>query len=105
MRRADVSPHAFSRDFRQVMLLLLACVSASQACIAVSNQPGSTSKPTPASSAAPAAVALAKEAWLVESFESEQGTSGGFWCAFDSNGLGTQVSPTPFVLAKDGAPP
>jgi hypothetical protein len=41
----------------------------------------------------------------VESFESAQGTSGGFWCAFDQNGLGTHVSPDPFVLTPGGAPP
>ncbi|MES1186152.1 MAG: CIA30 family protein [Myxococcales bacterium] len=41
----------------------------------------------------------------MESFESPQGTSGGFWCAFDQNGLGTQVSPDPFVLTPGGAPP
>jgi hypothetical protein len=46
-----------------------------------------------------------RKAWLVESFESPQGTSGGFWCAFDHNGLGTHVSPDPFVLSPGGAPP
>ena len=57
--------------------------------------------PTPSPKALPAAA----KTWLVETFESPQGTSGGFWCAFDHNGLGTKVSPDPFVLTAGGAPP
>lgn len=41
----------------------------------------------------------------MESFESPSGTSGGIWCAFDRNGLGTEVKPDPFELALGGAPP
>jgi len=41
----------------------------------------------------------------VEDFESPRGKSGGFWCAFDRNGLGTQVTPDPFALTEGGAPP
>jgi hypothetical protein len=41
----------------------------------------------------------------VEDFETSTGNNGGFWCAFDNNGLGTQVSPNPFTLTPGGAPP
>lgn len=57
--------------------------------------------PTPS----PVPIPAAPKTWLVETFESAQGTSGGFWCAFDHNGLGTKVSPDPFVLTPGGAPP
>lgn len=59
--------------------------------------PPASAKPTPPPAPAPF--------WLVEDFESPSGTSGGYWCAFDKNGLGTQVSPDPFVLTPGGAPP
>jgi hypothetical protein len=64
----------------------------------------STPKPKPPTPS-PKPIPAASKAWLVESFESPRGTSGGFWCAFDQNGLGTQVSPDPFVLTPGGAPP
>jgi hypothetical protein len=57
--------------------------------------------PTPA----PKPLPPPAKTWLVESFESPTGTSGGFWCAFDHSGLGTKVSPDPFVLTPGGAPP
>jgi hypothetical protein len=82
------------------MALSLAIVG----CIDASTQPAQKAvpgRPTPS----PKAIPLAAASWLVESFESPQGTSGGFWCAFDHNGLGTKVSPDPFVLAPGGAPP
>jgi hypothetical protein len=94
---------SFFRPLSTLLLAALAPVVLAQGCIAApKNAP---QEPTPTSSAAPPSVALASKPWLVESFESDQGTSGGFWCEFDKNGLGTQVSPVPFVLAKEGAPP
>jgi hypothetical protein len=69
-------------------------VAAVQGCTAA-KAPATAGGPTPTASAAPGAapaVPLAAEPWLVEDFESPGGKSGGFWCAFDKNGLGTQVS-------------
>lgn len=69
-------------------------------CLDASSTPLSK-PPTPS----PKRVPVASNTWLVESFESAQGTSGGFWCAFDHNDLGTKVSPDPFELTPGGAPP
>ena len=63
--------------------------------------PPKTKSPTPS----PKPVPAAQGSWLVEDFESAQGKSGGFWCAFDHSGLGTQVGPDPFELTPGGAPP
>ena len=96
MRRAvggllQIRPN--SRGAWLAALVLASCVDAA-----------STPKPKPPTPS-PKPIPAASKAWLVESFESPQGTSGGFWCAFDQNGLGTQVSPDPFVLTSGGAPP
>jgi hypothetical protein len=65
----------------------------------------STALPKPPTPSPKPPFAAPRKPWLVESFESPRGTSGGFWCAFDRNGLGTRVSPDPFVLTPGGAPP
>ncbi len=96
MRRAAIG------FFREAGFGLAVLLVASSGCVDVSTIPakGRPAQPTPSPVAAPPVAP-----WLVEDFESPQGKSGGFWCAFDSNGLGTRVSPDPFVLSPDGAPP
>jgi len=59
-----------------------------------------SAQPTPSPKATPE-----PRTWLIEDFEQPSGRSGGFRCAFDRNGLGTVVSPDPFVLSEGGAPP
>lgn len=81
----------------------MAALALGAACAAQSVPPTAHDAPLPAPTSDPAP-AVAAQSWLVESFESEQGTSGGFLCAFDSNHLGTHVSPHPFVLTEGGAP-
>lgn len=95
MRRAVGRLLQIQRNSRWVKLLALALAGCAEVTPAPKPKP-----PTPSPQPIPAAA----KAWLVESFE-PQGTSGGFWCAFDHNGLGTQVSPDPFALAPGGAPP
>ena len=93
----------FSRTFGALLLCGMPATLALAGCIDASTQPTPKPRalqPTPSPKPTP----LAAQSWLVESFESPQGTSGGFWCAFDHNGLGTRVSPDPFVLANGGAP-
>jgi Carbohydrate binding domain (family 11) len=80
------------------MSLCVACAGASAP--QVTPQPAAP-PPTPS----PKPVPVVTKSWLVEDFESPNGTSGGFWCAFDENGLGTKVSPNPFALTPGGAPP
>lgn len=83
---------------------VLSAAAALAACIDHAGEPAArpaAATPTLSPQAAPSA----EQPWLVESFESASGTSGGFWCAFDHNGLGTQVLPDPFELAPGGAPP
>ncbi len=109
MRCTARSRPRFLRSFSSLCpaaLVACAVLGATAGCLAPA-APTTANPPTPASSAAPTAAAapLASKPWLVESFESDQGTSGGFWCAFDKSGLGTKVSPDPFVLEKSGAPP
>jgi hypothetical protein len=100
MSRATGSHLGIWRSFTFVSLLALGVLGPSVACSSRPAPPAPTT-PTPSQSATPRATAP----WLVESFESDRGTSGGFWCAFDRNGLGTKVSPDPFVLTPGGAPP
>jgi Carbohydrate binding domain (family 11) len=100
MRRTRRLLLDLSADFRLGAVCVLALGVALVACIDVSAPPP-TKAPTPAPKATPAS----RAAWLVEDFESPQGKSGGFWCAFDHSGLGTQVSPEPFELTPGGAPP
>ncbi len=102
MRRVTRRALAFVRSPRfsaaTVLLLLgldLGCVDASS-----TQRPQSSARPTPSPKAAPA-----PRVWLVEDFEQAGGRSGGFRCAFDRHGLGTAVSPDPFVLTPGGAPP
>lgn len=96
MRRAVRRLRELEGKYGAVLLVALALSS----CADVSSKP-LLKAPTPSPPPAPA---VAKP-WLVETFELPQGTSGGFWCAFDRNGLGTKVSPDPFVLTPGGAPP
>jgi Carbohydrate binding domain (family 11) len=87
---------------RKVGFGLVVLLVAGAGCVDASSPPPKArpSQPTPLPSPAPPV-----GTWLVEDFESPQGRSGGFWCAFDSNGLGTHVEPDPFVLTAPGAPP
>jgi len=97
MRRAAHPLRPFGGNFTGSLLCLLVlggCVDTTST--ALSKPPTPSPKPAPVAPRKP---------WLVESFESPQGTSGGFWCAFDHSGLGTQVSPDPFALTPGGAPP
>jgi Carbohydrate binding domain (family 11) len=96
MRRAVHRLRQIQGNFRAACLAALVLAG----CVDVSST-SSPKPPTPSPKAAPAA----PKTWLVENFESPQGSSGGFWCAFDHNGLGTKVSPDPFVLTPGGAPP
>jgi hypothetical protein len=101
MRRKTQPVDRFQPKFRGAWLAvpgllgLWGCIEASA--------PPPAKLPTPSPQSA--RVVAPRPAWLVESFESPQGTSGGFWCAFDHSGLGTKVSPDPFVLTPGGAPP
>jgi hypothetical protein len=100
MHRAIALEPRFLAPFGLSVSLVLAASAALLGCVDVPLPPA-TKSPTPSPKASPAASA----SWLVEDFESARGKSGGFWCAFDHNGLGTQVSPDPFVLTAGGAPP
>ena len=82
------------------MGLTLASAVALVGCIDAPTAP-KLKPPTPS----PKAIPPAAKTWLVETFESPQGMSGGFWCAFDNNGLGTKVRPDPFEVTTGGAPP
>src|SRR6188474_2041606 len=97
MRRAARRTRQFPGHF----LGSLGCLLAFVGCV----DTASTALPKPPTPSPKPAPVAPRRSWLVESFESPQGTSGGFWCAFDHNGLGTQVSPDPFVLTPGGAPP
>ena len=101
MRRSARSWLALLGLFAAGAGLALSLGTALVACIDVSAPP-KTKSPTPSPKPAPSAHVAT---WLVEDFESPQGKSGGFWCAFDHSGLGTQVSPDPFELTPGGAPP
>ncbi|RYZ02231.1 MAG: hypothetical protein EOO73_32440 [Myxococcales bacterium] len=96
MRRTVIS---FVREASLGLIVLLA---AGAGCIDASSPPAKERPPSPTPAPKPVPPVTT---WLVEDFESPQGTSGGFWCAFDRNGLGTRVSPDPFVLTAGGAPP
>ncbi|MDF3067724.1 MAG: hypothetical protein K0R38_3325 [Polyangiaceae bacterium] len=81
---------------------LVGLLALAASCVDASSPPAKAqpARPTPSLKPVPPV-----GPWLVEDFESPQGKSGGFWCAFDSNGIGTHVSPDPFVLTPAGAPP
>lgn len=88
---------------RKIWGISIALAVLGAACIDHSSEPSRPPRaaaPTPSPENAP----TASKPWLVESFE-PGGTSGGFWCAFDHNGLGTEVKPDPFALTDGGAPP
>ncbi len=97
MRCVAVRSLELLRDFGAALLLVAVALAA---CIDRPTAPA-LKPPTPS----PKGLPFAAKTWLVETFESPQGTSGGFWCAFDHNGLGTKVSPDPFELTPGGAPP
>src|SRR3954470_11761278 len=100
MRRVAVVAADLSRHLRVAGRLTLVLSIAVAGCV---NGPIAPSLKLPTQ--APKPLPAATKTWLVETFESPQGTSGGFWCAFDHNGLGTKVSPDPFELTPGGAPP
>jgi hypothetical protein len=100
MRRALCQAHCF---FRQACLHFALLLTAGSGCVDAASPPAPARPAQPTRSPKPAPPAAAP--WLVEDFEGTSGKSGGYWCAFDSNGLGTKVSPDPFVLSPGGAPP
>lgn len=86
------------RNFVGPLSLALAFVVVLAGCIDPLTAPR-LKPPTPVPKTLPAAA----QTWVVETFEAPQSTLGGFWCAFDHNGLGTKVSADAFVLVGAAA--
>jgi Carbohydrate binding domain (family 11) len=100
MRCVAVRSAELLRNFGSALCLMVASAAPLVGCIDAPTAP-KLKPPTPS----PKPIPPAAKTWLVETFESPQGLSGGFWCAFDNNNLGTKVSPDPFVVTQGGAPP
>jgi len=101
MRRVTPAAASFVGVGSSLTLLaagLAGCVSAAGSPTPHADASRLTTSPPSVPSAQPSS-------WLVEDFELSGNSAGGFWCAFDHNGLGTEVSPNPFVVTSGGAPP